>query len=66
MHFEDEHPLQRPLPVLRDRPPRRRYVRLHCPDCPQVVVGLDPDHAAALLAIHREGTCQHTGGGDLG
>ena len=59
MHYFDDDPRQ-PLDVPRS------YVRLHCPDCPQVVVGLDPDHAAALLAIHREGTCQHTGGGDLG
>jgi hypothetical protein len=58
-HYEDDQPLQRPLPVLRDRPPRRqRYAQASCPYCPQaVIVGLSPGHAAELLAIHQEAAC---------
>jgi hypothetical protein len=29
-----------------------------CPDCTHVAVGLSEAHAADLLAIHQEGTCQ--------
>jgi hypothetical protein len=42
------------------RPPK--LVPLTCPDCPHTVYGLTGQHAAELLAIHREGTCQ--GGGE--
>lgn len=38
-----------------------RSVQLTCPDCPAVIVGTDSKHAADLLAIHQEGTCQHSG-----
>lgn len=51
MHFDD-HGLDR-LPR-----PERILVPLACPDCPQVVHGLSEQHAADLLAIHQEGTCQ--------
>jgi hypothetical protein len=36
----------------------RRFISLQCPDCPQVVTGLDGSHARALLAIHQE-ACGH-------
>jgi hypothetical protein len=42
----------------------RRMVSLTCPDCPAVVNGLTGEHAAELLAIHQEGTCQGARGGE--
>ena len=49
MHFDDDLPAY--LAEL-------RLVSLRCPDCPAVIIGQGGGHAAALLAIHREGTCQ--------
>lgn len=58
MHHYDDDP-ERFLPATRPG-----FVSLTCPDCPQVVTGLDAVHAAELLAIHQEGTCQ--GGREVG
>jgi|HubBroStandDraft_6_1064221.scaffolds.fasta_scaffold315196_2 hypothetical protein len=64
-HYNDDQPQQRPLPALRDRPPRHHYVQARCPYCPQaVIVGLDAKHAADLLSIHQEAACPGPRGGD--
>ena len=54
MHHHDDS-VGKYLAVLRPGPD---FVSLYCPDCPRVVFGKDVTHAAELLAIHQEGTCQ--------